>query len=111
MSIVAYDMSVKGKRVTYKSIPIVSICDLLNNNKIGNEGNVFRPRQKVIQCDDCVPSSLAAFFLVSLEDQRTHRFPATVRERVDWRCCVLYNFMTIGRHDGNHHVQPRPGVR
>ena len=65
MSIVAYDMSVKGKRVTYKSIPIVSICDLLNNNKIGNEGNVFRPRQKVIQCDDCVPSSLAEFFLLA----------------------------------------------
>ena len=61
MSIVAYDMSVKGKRVTYKSIPIVSICDLLNNNKIGNEGNVFRPRQKVIQCD----GSLAAFFLLA----------------------------------------------
>ena len=57
MSIVAYDMSVKDKRVTYKSIPIGSICDLLNNNKIGNEGNVFRPRQKVIQCDDCVRSS------------------------------------------------------
>ena len=65
MSIVAYDMSVKGKRVTYKSIPIVSICDLLNNNKIGNEGNVFRPRQKVIQCDDCATSSLAAFFLLA----------------------------------------------
>ena len=63
MSIVAYDMLVKGKRVIYKSIPIVSICDLLNNNKIGNEGNVFRPRQKVIQCDDCVSSSLAEFFL------------------------------------------------
>ena len=65
MSIVAYDMSVKDKRVTYKSIPILSICDFLNNNKIVNEGNVFGPRQKVIQCDDCAPSSLAAFFLLA----------------------------------------------
>ena len=24
--------------------------------------------------------------------QRTHHL-ATIRERVDWRCCVLYNFM------------------
>ena len=74
MSIVAYDKLVKGKRVTYKSIPLVPICDLLNNNKIGNEGYVFRPRQKVKQCDDCM-------------EQRTHRFPATIRERVD--CLII----------------------
>ena len=41
MLIVAYDKLVKGKRVTYKSIPTMSICDLLNNNKISYEGNIL----------------------------------------------------------------------
>ena len=39
MLIVTYYMLVKGKRVTYKSIPLVSICDLLN--KISYEGNIL----------------------------------------------------------------------
>ena len=75
MSIVAYDKLVKGKRVTYKSIPLVPISDFLNNNKIGNEGNVFRPRQKVIQCDDCAPSSLAEIFLLAWYGTKNTPFP------------------------------------